>query len=487
MSFTRLAFYSSLLAARETLLQAAEDAALAFEDDIDGVLGTSGAGSAFPGSMADDAIDAIAKVAREHVSPRTLSDELRKLVKSVYGDEYDVAATSSCEAALGVIYDALLTPPQLGRGDPYKVRCVGLIERHAEHHLSYGRPFPPHYKELFADRGAIAGELGITGRRQLNTEIVMVPMAGARYELHGPKMLPCPLLMGHNGHETIKAVEIAAERHSADLAGFLTLGYDTQGYGYAEKGPSGAPAVQIDMGRIARRYGVPYVVDNAWGVPFLGTDPRLIDADVITYSMDKVSGASTSGLIIGKEVPMVNVRRALGIQSERFGNPSAHGKGAHVSADPGKLSLASLVHALRQLRDHPRKHIVQVDETFAIVQDELPKYALPGIAVCKSYNLGGVELNYEANWEPGRGGIAIFSNEDRIANSQILAQMMLKMGVFVIQSEDGNILITPGLGTSYPDGRLNHKAMRKVVRSLLTVLRILFDWSQENRRVAAVD
>ena len=52
--------------------------------------------------------------------------------------------------------------------------------------------------------------------------------------------------------------------------------------------------------------------DNAWGTPFLGTDPRRIGADVMLYSMDKVAGASTSGLVIGREEPMVNIRRALG-------------------------------------------------------------------------------------------------------------------------------------------------------------------------------
>ena len=63
-------------------------------------------------------------------------------------------------------------------------------------------------------------------------------------------------------------------------------------------------------------------------MPFLGTDPRRIGADVMLYSMDKVAGASTSGLVIGREEAMVNIRRALGIHSERFGTTSAHGKAA---------------------------------------------------------------------------------------------------------------------------------------------------------------
>ena len=29
---------------------------------------------------------------------------------------------------------------------------------------------------------------------------------------------------------------------------------------------------------------VPYIIDNAWGAPFIGTDIRKIGCDVITYS-----------------------------------------------------------------------------------------------------------------------------------------------------------------------------------------------------------
>src|SRR5690606_21756707 len=123
----------------------------------------------------------------------------------------------------------------------------------------------------------------------------------------------------------------------ADLAGFVTLGYDTPGYGYGEKDESGASRIQSAIGALAASYDVPYVVDNAWGAPFIGSDPRKLGADVMLFSMDKVAGAPTSGLVIGRDTSMVNVRRALGFHSERFGTISSHGKGAHASADPGKL------------------------------------------------------------------------------------------------------------------------------------------------------
>ena len=40
---------------------------------------------------------------------------------------------------------------------------------------------------------------------------------------------------------------------------------------------------------------------------------------------------------------MVNVRRALGLHSERFGTVSAHGKGSHIGFDPGKEALTGIL------------------------------------------------------------------------------------------------------------------------------------------------
>ena len=56
------------------------------------------------------------------------------------------------------------------------------------------------------------------------------------------------------------------------------------------------------------------------GVFPLGHDIRKTGADVVIYSMDKASGSSTSGLIIGKEEVMVPIRRALGMHGDRWGN-----------------------------------------------------------------------------------------------------------------------------------------------------------------------
>ncbi len=195
---TRAEFYRHLLFERAAMLDKAEGigAQIGVPDDIKGTLGTSGAASALPGTVPEDVLEAFTKVANEFVSPRALSNELQNLVKSVYGDDYDVLAMNSCESALRVVYGSLLAPPMLGQGDAYRARCIGLLERHTEHHLSYGTPFPPPpiYKNIFSDRGNTAGELGFGGRRMANFDTVMIPMAGARYQLHGPKMIQSPLL-----------------------------------------------------------------------------------------------------------------------------------------------------------------------------------------------------------------------------------------------------------------------------------------------------
>jgi len=482
----RLDIYESLAQDRETILK---QAGLLAQDvgvpaELVGRIGPTGASSALPGTMRRDILRRIEEGMLDLRSPRAIGDEIRRLVKSVYGDEYDAALTNSCEAALGVAFDTLLAPSAVGIGEPYRARVIGLMERHAEHQLSYGRPFPPIYKDIFADRGATAGEFGLLGRRRDHTDCVFVPMVGGRHELHGAKMHPAPLLMGVSAEKTVAAVARAASIHAASLTGFVSLGYDTPGYGYGERAANGAPRLQCEIGDLARQYGVPYLCDNAWGTPFIGTDPRANGADVMLFSMDKVAGAPTSGLIIGRELPMVNVRRALGVHSDRHGTTSSHGKGSHVSADPGKMTMLGAVAALRMLRDEPDRFTRAIDLTFAIVKEEYEnaRSLLPeGITVTKSYNLGGAELNYEGTWTSSRAGIPIFTNEDRISGAHLLNQVAGKMGILPGQSEDANILFTPGLGTVDDEGELVEENMRLVVRSMLRALCLLHEWSADKR------
>lgn len=485
----RLDLYEHLAANKARILDEAEriSEGLGIPAELRGTFGTTGANSALPATLRRDVLAEIEKRGRQVAPLRQLGDEIRRVVKSVYGDDYDAAPTNSCEAALDIAFSALLTPPLMGSGEPYRARCIGLIERHCEHQLSYGRPFPPMHKDLFADRGATAGELGLLGRRNPNTDIVMVPMAGARYALHGIKFYPCPLLLDTDATATTRLLRIAASVHARDLSGFISLGYDTPGYGYAERTSDGAPRLQHEIGRLAVRKGVPYVCDNAWGAPFIGTDPRRIGADVMLYSMDKVTGAPTSGLVIGREAAMVNVRRALGIHGERFGATSAHGKASHVAADPGKVAMSGMLAALRVLRDRPDVVTRPVDLTYDLVMDEYARAreALgDGIVITKSYNLGGVEVNYERTWGDRRMGIPIFNNEDRVAGSQLLGLCVAKMGVLPGQAEDANVIINPGLGTTDEHGALLEQPMRLAIRAQFAAMALLREWTDRGPRAA---
>lgn len=449
--------------------------------DLRGRIGASGASSAAPGTLRSEIVRAIADGSRKVIALADLGDEIRRVVKSVYGDEYDAAPVSSCEAALWVTYDSLVTPPSTGRGEPYRVRCVGMLERHAEHHLSYGRPIPAHHKDLFADRGATAGELGILGRRLEHLDMVIVPMAGARYDVHGIKQYPCPLLMDVDADATAAQLSDAARVHAESVGAFVSLAYDTAGYGYGAHDADGAPRLQRLIGALARRFNVPYIADNAWGIPFIGTDPRKIGADIMMYSIDKVSGGPTCGLIIGREAPMVGIRRALGVHSERSGTVSAHGKASHVAFDPGKEAMLGLLAALRTLRDRPDAIAKPIDRLYDVVSDELRKHAQAfggGLVVTKSLNLGGVEINYQRTWTDARPGIPIFSHEDRIAHSNLLNLCIAKMGIIPNISDDANIPVTPGLGTLSEDGTLIEERARWVAAAIFRSLALVHEWSQ---------
>ena len=445
--------------------------------ELKGKFGLTGAISGCPAPLRDDIMKAGEDGAKEVIPLAKLVDEIRELVKSVYGDEYDAAPTSTCEAGLWVTFDSLFSPPMMGRGDSYRSRYIAPYEKHMHHQASYGRPVPPRYKDIYADRGSTAGELGFYGKRQNNLDTVIVPLAGAKYDVHGIKYHPVPLLTGVDPEQSKVVLEKQAAIHASMLAGFTSLGYETPGYGYAKKDADGTPLLQKYIGEIARDYNVPYVIDNAWGLPFVGCNPIKSGADVIIYSMDKATGAATSGLIIGKEECMVPIRRALGMHGDRFGTTASYGKAAYVTFDAGKEALLTQIQALKVLRDNPEVLTAPVDALEKIVREEFAKINLPqrlkdGLLISKSYNSTAVEVNYEATWANGEMGLPIFSIEDMYAGSNILQSGMAQMGVIPTVAYDGNIYISPGLGTCDGKGQLIEAAKRPAIRALVKLIEI---------------
>ena len=490
MTAFRFDFYAALRAQASDIVErvARRAEALAIPEDWRGRIGLSGSNSSAPGTLRRPVLDAIVAASSQYLPLVRTGDEIRRVVKSVYGDDYDVATVNSAEAALALTYDTLIAPSLVGRGEPGRAYAIVPYERHIEHHGSYGRPAQAIYKDVFADRGATAGEFGLLGRRAQNVEIGFVRLAGARYEVHGIKQYVTPLLLHVDPHASADALEHAALRRAGDLAGFVSLGYDSPGLGYGDKDADGTSVLHRSIGDLARQFDVPYIADNAWGMPFLGTDPRAIGADVIFYSMDKVAGGPTAGLIVGREAALVNIRRAMGLHGERFGTVSSHGKGSHIFFDPGKEALTGTLAALRLLRDQPALFLDPVEATWAIVQDEFARMAgrlKPGIVLHKSVNLGGVEINYQDTWGEGGFGIPIFSHEDRIAQTNLINNALVRIGIVPNLSDDANILITPGAGTTDADGQVIAERLRLTIRAVFLVLEILQDWSEEFQRGVA--
>jgi hypothetical protein len=472
--------YKKLQLATPKIYEEAKKAAdaLNIPAELKGAFGLTGAISGCPAPLREDIENAMVAEGKKVVPLTVYVDQIREIIKEVYGDNYDAAPVNTCEAGLWVSFDTLVTPPMQGRGDNYRTRYIAPLERHIHHQASYGRPFPAKYKDMLADRGSTAGEFGFYGKRMTNLDTVLVPLAGAQYPVHGIKYHPVPLLKNVKAKESIEEIARVAKRHETLLTGFASLGYDTFGYGYGEKDADGTPELLKGIALTAKSYNVPYIIDNAWGLPFIGTDIKKIGADVMIYSMDKATGSPTSGLIIGKEDVLVNVRRALGMHGNRYGTTASYGKAAYVTQDPGKEALSGQVVALRVLRDKPEIITKPVDEMHEIVVDEFGKIdsrIRPFFKIEKSYNCGTVEVNYEDSWKDGKLGIPIFTIEDMYAGSNLFQDGLTQMGIIPTIAYDANIFISPGQGTTDDHGRLIHERAQMVIRALVKLIEIVCD------------
>lgn len=444
--------------------------------ELRGRFGLTGAISGCPAPLRKDVLEYTEQGSQEVIPLAKLVDEIREIVKGVYGDEFDVCPTNTCEAGLWVTFDALFTPPMQGRGDNYRSRYIAPYEKHLHHQGGYGRPFPGRFKDILADRGSTPGELGFYGKRQNNTDVIIVPLEGARYDVHGIKYWPVPLLTDVDPEASIEKIAMVAERHAPYLTGITSLGYETPGYGYGAKDEEGTPLLQKYLSELANEFDIPYVTDNAWGIPFIGTDPTKTGTDVMIYAMDKASGATTSGLIIGREEYMVPIRRALGMHGDRWGTTASYGKAAYVTQDPGKEALLGQIAALKAIRDRPEVLTKPVDDLYNIVKEEFGKIdskIAKGLIFNKSYNSTAVEVNYEATWKESGLGFPIFSIEDMYGGSNLMQTGLAQMGIIPTIAYDGNIYISPGLGTTDENGQIIEERARYAVQGLVRLMEII--------------
>lgn len=453
---------------------------LGIPSELKGNMGLSGKISGRPAPLRKDIREAVDEASKKSIPLATMAEEVRVVVKEHYGDEYDAVLTSTCEAALWVAFDILCSPP-MGKGDAYQACYIAPYERHMHHQGAYGRPFPPKYKDYIADHGVTSGEMGMLGKRQNNLSTVVVPLVGAKYDCHGIKYYPCPMMVHVDPEKSHEKIAQVAARHAASLVGITSLGYDTPGHGYGAKDANGAPKMQKLHAQLAREYNMPYIVDNAAGTPFTGNDIRKIGADIMMYSMDKSTGAPICGLTIGEEEVMVPFRRALGMHSSR-GGALAYGKAAYVGFEPGLESLAGAIAAMKVLRDNPKVVTDAVDATYEIVMDEL-KGLDPEISqhllVTKTYNRMEVEVNYQDTWSEDRVGFPIVSVEDLYAGTDMISRGLVAMGIVPTVAYDGNISVSPGQGTTDENGQLIEERMRWCVQALFREMEVIWKyWKQ---------
>ncbi|UCE13940.1 MAG: hypothetical protein JSV04_01885, partial [Candidatus Heimdallarchaeota archaeon] len=231
---------------REDARQAAKEIGL--NEVIDNSFGLYPGSSSCPGPLPNYVLDAIVSANREVIPMRRVEDELRNVVKDIYGDDYDAAATNTCEAAIRVAFETLMAPPILRKGDSYRGRFIAPYGEDSEYIAGYGRPFPPKYKNIFVERSVTAGELAVEAKSLPNLDSLLVKLVGTKYEVHGIRQNVVPLMTNTDSKKSIERLDEVAQRHLENLTGFASLGYDTPGYGYCEKDQNGIPILKKGIG-----------------------------------------------------------------------------------------------------------------------------------------------------------------------------------------------------------------------------------------------
>ncbi len=479
----RTLLYRDLGAAQAKILADVEKAGEAIiPKDMKGKLAVAGTVSGHPVGLRRNVIQAIADMEQDPRPLASLNYDLRALIKEYYGDGYDGVVVSTGEAGLNLIYEAFASSP-MGRGEAYQTTYIVPYERHIHHHGAYGRPFPPRYRDIFAERGVTAGELGQAGKRIPNLRTVIVPLAGADYTLHGVKQHPGVLLTQVKAAESAARVRAQAERFGDTLAVIASLGYDTPSYGYGEKDADGVPTLQRLYGQIAREFNVPYVADNATGVPFIGNGPDTIGADMMVFSMDKIARAPHSGLIIGREEYLYTLNRAMGVAPGRAAAPS-YGKAAYVTFDAGRQAMTGIIETMKHTLSRDRADIERpVDLTEEIVLDEasaLPAELRGKILITKTQHNMGVELTVHPSWYGGALGFPIHCAEDNYSGTNVFQNAIGRIGIEPAYAYDGTIGIRPGgRGTLDDDGVLIEDNMRLVARGIFKTIEVVWEhWQQ---------
>ena len=443
-----------------------------------GKIGLYQGSSSIPGRLPDHVINAIVEANRVPVLPaRQVADAIRDLVKTVYGDEWDCCVTNTAEAGLRIAYEALMAPPTMRKGDAYRARVLQVLGEDFEWGAAYGRPFPPKYKNIAMDRTVAGGELGLEGKSLANVDTLFVRAPGVKYEIHGVRPNVVPLMTGLDAEGTARRLSVVAGRHAAMVSGIHAVGYDTPGWGFAEKDEAGVPVLMKAMALLAEDFDVPFVIDAATCLPFVGLDLTRVGADVVIYSMDKAGRSPIAGLVIGKAEPMNVLRKAIGWGGPRTGGTASYSKAVFSAHDPGRDSLVGLLAFLKAMHVQPALVTDPVDQMHEILVEELesfrPRHFRDKLIVTTSHHMGGIELNYARTWDEDEPGLPLFNLEDLYIGANALDAALVAMGQAPATIYGGNVLIGPGLGLIDGAGTLDRDATRVAFRALVKAFEIV--------------
>jgi hypothetical protein len=138
--------------------------------------------------------------------------------------------------------------------------------------------------------------------------------------------------------------------------------------------------------------------------------------------------------------------------------------------------LVSQLAALEWIRDNgdlihanvERLHGIAV-EAFAALSERYPS----AILIENTADTGGIEINYTRTWNADGLGIPLFTNEDAVAGTNLIAAGLAQLGILPPGGEDGNLIVTPERGLLDEDGVLIEERARVVLSALALVLDIL--------------
>ncbi len=410
------------------------------------------------------------------IPPSASRDKIREIVKDALGDDYDACPFSSAESAMWAACQGSFAPRDKESDKGGGARYIMPWEKYAARLASYGSVHPAKYRNILAEKGCRGPSQFLRGFPGLGS--VVVPLHGAIYANHGISFVQTPFLTGVDPESSLQIIAAAAEAHTANLAGFISLGYDTPGLSGGVKSQNGAPLLQLGLSQIAAEFNVPYVVDARHSFPFMGETESPLQAGATVYRLWPRRGDRSPALLVGAEELISPIRKDAGfhIPPPSFGYAA---EGAPFESQvPEPETVAYQADLLALLRGRPRRFFELVDDLHELVLqglEECPKEIRTRLRVSKSYGMMGVEINYEDTWLEGIG-LPVFTDTDTRAGTNLLRLGLDLMGATGIRVEDASIYLD-AWSAGCPKPGLDADNARHATKCLARLLAILGHYS----------